>query len=200
MNERLRKQMDFILEIDKQKEIMRQTYLADGSRKEGDAEHAWHMAVMALLLGEYAKEPVDTLHVVSLVLVHDLVEIDAGDTYAYDSAGNTTKKEREEKAASRIFGILPDDQAEQLRGLWEEFERMDTPESRFANALDKIQPILLNAASNGRSWSEHGVCEGQILRRNCRTPEGAPELWDYAKSLIDAFVEKGIIKKDGFSC
>lgn len=196
MEERIKRQMDFVLEIDKEKEIMRQTYLADGSRREGDAEHAWHLAVMALLLGEYAKEPVDLLHVMSMVLIHDLVEIDAGDTYAYDTAGNATKREREVKAADRIFGLLPEDQRETMRGLWDEFEAMETPEARFANALDKIQPILLNAASGGKAWSAHSVSDQQIYRRNRRTPEGSETLWEYAKELVEQFVKKGVIRRE----
>lgn len=196
MEDRLKKQMDFILEIDKQKEIIRQTYLADGSRKEGDAEHAWHLAVMALLFGEYAEEPVDPLHVMSMVLIHDLVEIDAGDTYAYDVAGNETKRAREVKAAGRIFGLLPEDQRDKLRGLWDEFEAMETPEARFANSLDKIQPILLNVASGGKAWSDHDVSDGQIYGRNRRTAEGSKTLWEYAKGLVERFVEKGVIRRE----
>ena len=165
MDERLKKQLDFLLEIDKSKEVIRQTYLSDGSRKENDAEHSWHLAIMAILLSEYANEDIDVLKTVSMVLIHDLVEIDAGDTYAYDVEGNKTKKEREIRAADRIFKILPKDQADKLRALWEEFERGDTPESRFAAALDKTQPVILTDNQGGKSWMEHGVKKSQISKR-----------------------------------
>ena len=142
--ERLQQQMEFIAEVDKLKKIGRQSYLTDSSRKENDAEHSWHLAMMAIFLSEYAKEEVDVLHVISMVLIHDLVEIDAGDTYAYDTEGNKSKRAREEKAAERIFNILPEDQAKKVRDLWEEFEANETPEANFANALDRVQPIMLN--------------------------------------------------------
>ena len=151
--ERLKQQMDFILEADKSKNIIRQTYLSDGSRKENDAEHSWHLALMCILLSEYANEKIDVLKTTAMVLIHDIVEIDAGDTYAYDTQGNTTKREREVKAADRIFNLLPADQAEKMRALWEEFEAGETPEARFAATLDKIQPVLLTNANNGKSWS-----------------------------------------------
>lgn len=192
--ERLQRQMDFILEADKIKKITRQTYLSDGSRKENDAEHSWHLALMCGLLCEYANEKVDVAKTMLMVLIHDMVEIDAGDTYAYDTTGNATKREREVKAAERIFHILPDDQAKLLRGLWEEFEEAVTPEARFALALDKIQPILLNDASGGKSWREHQVELSQILGRNVKTPEGSGELWEYARGLIDRNVESGNIQ------
>ena len=139
---RLEKQLRFILEADKSKQVFRQTYLSDGTRKENDAEHSWHLALMCALLSEYANEPIDVAKTMIMVLIHDLIEIDAGDTYAYDEAGNATKRERELKAADRIFKLLPDDQAAWLRGLWEEFEEAETPEARFALALDKVQPVL----------------------------------------------------------
>lgn len=149
--DKLEQQMQFLLELDKQKEIERQTYLASGKRKEGDAEHAWHLAVMAFLLADYANEKIDVLKTVKMVLLHDVVEIDAGDTYAYDTAGNQTKRLREEKAADRIYGMLPEKQKQECRALWEEFERGETPEAKFANTLDKVQPVLLNDASGGIS-------------------------------------------------
>lgn len=179
------KQISFIMELDKIKKIARQTYLADGSRKENDAEHSWHLALMAFVLADYANEPIDVLKTVKMVLLHDVVEIDAGDTYAYDVKGYESKREREEKAADRIFGILPDWQQEEYRGLWDEFEAMETPEAKFANMLDKIQPLLLNDASGGKSWTEHGVRVSQVMARNERTHEGSEELWAYAKSLIE---------------
>lgn len=193
---RLEQQLSFIMELDKVKQIMRQTYLADGSRKENDAEHSWHLALMAFVLAEYANEPVDVCKLMKMVMLHDIIEIDAGDTYAYDSAGNASKRQRELQAAERIYRLLPEDQAAQYRALWDEFEAMETPEAKFANTLDKLQPLLLNHASGGLSWREHGVKESQILGRNARTPEGSKELWQYAASLIEENVRKGNIKKD----
>ncbi len=178
--ERLQQQMEFIAEVDKLKKIGRQSYLTDSSRKENDAEHSWHLAMMAVFLSEYAKEDVDVLHVISMVLIHDLVEIDAGDTYAYDAEGNKSKRAREEKAADRIFNILPEDQAQKVRDLWEEFEANETPEANFANALDRVQPIMLNHKSDGKAWAEHGVALTQILSRNVNVKKGAPKLWEYA--------------------
>lgn len=189
--ERLRRQMEFVLELDRQKEIERQTYLADGSRKEGDAEHAWHMAVMAFLLAEYANEEIDVLKAVKMALLHDVVEIDAGDTYAYDRDGNQTKGERERKAADRIYGMLPPGQREECLALWEEFEAMETPEAKFVNTLDKVQPLLLNHASGGKSWKEHHVRPSWVFERNARTNEGSEALWDYARGLIEESIENG---------
>lgn len=189
--ERLKKQMEFIVEVDKVKNIIRQTYLADGNRKENDAEHSWHLALMAVLLKEYSNEEVDLAKVVPMVLIHDLVEIDAGDTYAYDEAGAETKRERETKAADRIFGMLPEDQCKWFRELWEEFEAYETPEAKFAHVLDNCQPLLLNDASNGRSWAEHGVRNSQIYKRNEHTSEGSVEIWEYMKELIDKHIRLG---------
>mgnify|MGYP000188200337 CR=1 FL=1 len=183
--ERLEKQLDFIREIDKEKEIFRQTYLADASRKENDAEHSWHLALMAFVFADYANEKIDVLKTMKMVLLHDVIEIDAGDTYAYDTEGNKTKRERELKAADRIS------QRMEYRGLWDEFEAMETAEAKFANMLDKVQPLLLNNASDGKSWVEHGVRESQVLARNSRTHEGSEKLWAYAKSLIEENVKKG---------
>lgn len=180
--ERLDRQFAFLREIDKEKEITRQNYLASGSRREGDAEHAWHLAIMALLLGEYAPEGIDLLRVVSMVLIHDLVEIDAGDTYVYDAAGVATQRERELAAADRIFALLPEDQGKQMRALWDEFEARETPEAKFARTLDCIQPTMLNDASQGKSWLEHGIHLSQVLRRNQRTGEGSQVVWDYART------------------
>lgn len=189
--ERMEAQLAFLKEIDKEKEIVRQTYLASGNRKEGDAEHAWHMAIMTLLLSEYANEEIDVLKTMSMVLIHDLVEIDAGDTYAYDEQGKTTQREREVAAADRIFGMLPDDQGKKLRALWDEFEARETPEAKFARTMDCIQPLMLNHATNGRSWKEHEVKVSQVMGRNARTAEGSQALWDYAKAtMIDPHVGK----------
>lgn len=178
--ERLKQQMTFIKEIDKIKKIGRQTYLSDASRKENDAEHSWHLAMMVLLLHEYSNVPIDVSRTMAMVLIHDIIEIDAGDTYAYDEKGNQSKRERELKAAERIFHLLPDDQASYVRGLWDEFEEKKTPEAKFANAVDKIQPTMLNDASEGKSWIEHGVHLEQILKRNESTKEGSEELWNFA--------------------
>ena len=191
MMERLEKQMEFILEVDKVKKIVRQTYLSDASRKENDAEHSWHLALMAVLLKEYSNEEVDLAKVIPMVLIHDLVEIDAGDTYAYDEAGAKTKRERETKAADRIFGLLPSDQGTWLRELWEEFEAYETAEAKFAHILDNAQPLLLNDASNGRSWAEHGVHKSQIYKRNEHTSEGSREIWEYMKKLVDKHIQLG---------
>ena len=189
--ERLQKQMEFIVEVDKVKQIIRQTYLADASRKEDDAEHSWHLALMAVLLKEYSNEEIDLAKVIPMVLIHDLVENDAGDTYAYDDAGAETKEDREAKAADRIFGLLPADQGKYFRELWNEFEAYETAEAKFAHVLDNCQPLLLNDASNGRSWAEHGVHKSQIYRRNEHTSEGSVEIWKYMQKLIDKHVELG---------
>lgn len=191
---RLKKQLDFVLELDKLKYIERRSYVADGSRHENDSEHSWHLALMAIILSEYANEPMDLLHVIKMVLIHDVVEIDAGDTYAYDSAGNATKREREEKAADRIFHILPEDQAKEMRDIWEEFEAGVTPEARFANALDRVQPIMLNDITGGRAWREHGVAASQVLNRNENTHLGSEQLWEHVKSLVEKNKELGNLK------
>lgn len=189
--ERLKKQLDFILEVDKVKNIFRQTYLADGNRKENDAEHSWHLALMAVLLKEYSNEEVDLSKVIPMVLAHDLVEIDAGDTYAYDEEGLNTQREREGRAADRIYALLPEDQRKKLRDIWEEFEAGETPEAKFAHTMDNLQPAMLNAVNNGVSWKEHGIAMSQIMKRNAHTAEGSQVLWDYAyenffKKNIDA--------------
>ena len=196
-NERLEKQFDFFREIDKEKFIGRQTYLTDGERKENDAEHAWHMAIMTVLLAEYANEKIDVLKTVMMLLIHDLVEIDAGDTYAYDEEGKKTQREREEKAAKRIFGLLPEEQGGKLMALWEEFEAYETPEANFAHTMDNIQPVMLNDATDGRAWLEHGVHLSQILGRNKKTAEGSRELWQYAyEKMIAPNAAKGRIIED----
>ena len=194
--ERLQKQMEFILEVDKVKEIVRQTYLTDGSRKENDAEHSWHLALMAVLLKEYANEEVDLEKVIPMVLIHDLVEIDAGDTYAYDQAGLATQRARETKAADRIFGMLPEDQGTKFRDIWEEFEAYETAEAKFAHALDNCQPLILNDASGGKSWKEHTVHKSQIYKRNEHTGEGSREIWEYMKQLIEKHIQLGHVLED----
>lgn len=194
--DRLQKQMEFIVEVDKVKKIMRQTYLSDASRKEDDAEHSWHLALMAVLLKEYSNEEVDLTKVIPMVLIHDLVEIDAGDTYAYDDQGLKTQNERENLAANRIFNLLPEDQAKKVLHLWNEFEERRTPEAKFARVMDNFQPVMLNAATDGRMWVENGVHLEKILKRNEKTHEGSEVLWKYMyEHFIIPNVEKGRIKE-----
>lgn len=190
---RLEQQVEFILEIDKLKNIIRQNYIADASRKESDTDHSWHLAIMCFLLEEYANEGIDVLKTMKMVLIHDIIEIDAGDTYAYDKEANNDKIERELLAADRIFNILPEDQARKMRELWDEFEECETIEAKFANALDKVQPALLNDASGGKSWIEHSVEYSQVMKRNERTSEGSEVLWDYIKDILDKNVDNGKI-------
>lgn len=194
--ERLRQQIQFCVEIDKVKNIFRQTYLADGKRKENDAEHSWHIALMAYLLQEHLEEDVDLLKVILMVLIHDLVEIDAGDTYAYDDAGALDKRAREEKAADRIFGLLPADQGAHLRNLWEEFESYETPEAKYAHLLDNFQPLLLNDASEGKSWEEHGVKKAQIYKRNEKIEETSETVWNEMKRVVQKNIESGKIREE----
>jgi putative hydrolase of HD superfamily len=195
--ERIEQQFDFCREIDKEKFITRQTYRSDGKSKENDAEHAWHMAIMTILLSEYANEEIDVLKTVTMLLIHDLVEIDAGDTYAYDETGKLTQRERETAAADRIFAILPDDQAEKFRSLWDEFEEGATAEAKFAHTMDNVQPAMLNAATNGKSWKERGIHISQILNRNKNTAEGSEKLWEYSYShFLKPNVDNGNIKND----
>ena len=170
--ERLRRQRDFILEIDKEKLIQRQTHLSGHGRRENDAEHAWHMAIMAYLLREYANEEIDITRVLIMCLIHDIVEIDAGDTYAYDAEGLKTQKVREERAKERIFSILPDDQRSELIDLFDEFEACETPEAKFAHAMDNLQPLMLNNSNHGGDWREHKVRSGQIYHRQEKTRLG----------------------------
>ena len=194
--ERLEKQIRFIVEIDKVKNIFRQTYLADAGRKENDAEHSWHIALMAYLLQEYAEKPVDVSKVMLMVLIHDLVEIDAGDTYAYDDAGAETKRAREEAAADRIFGLLPEDQGKYFRELWEEFEAYESPEGKYAHLLDNFQPLLLNDASGGLSWQEHQVRKSQIYKRNEKIEETSETIWNCMKEIVQKHIECGHVEED----
>lgn len=194
-NERLEKQLDFIREIDKEKEIFRQTYLADASRKENDAEHAWHMAIMAYLLKEYANEPVDIAKVMLMCLIHDIVEIDAGDTYAYDEEALKTQKAREDAAKKRIFSILPEEQKEELTALFDEFEEFATPESKFAHAMDNLQPLMLNNSNDGGDWRRHEVCAEQVYGRQNKTRLGSEKLYEITKQIIEENIEKGNIKR-----
>lgn len=194
--ERMSRQLEFLMEIDKVKNIFRQTWLADGNRKENDAEHSWHLAVAAFLLKEYAAQEVDVLKVILMVLIHDLVEIDAGDTYAYDAKGAETKRAREEAAAERIFGILPEDQGLYFRELWEEFERYESADAKYAHLLDNFQPLLLNHESGGLSWREHGVKKSQIYKRNEKIEETSPQVWGKMKEIIDQHIQLGDVKDE----
>lgn len=195
--ERLDRQIAFCREIDREKFVGRQTYLTGGERKENDAEHAWHMAVMAVLLSEYANEEIDVLKTVTMLLIHDLVEIDAGDTYAYDEDAKRTQAEREKAAADRIFQILPEDQERHFRGLWEEFEAWETPEAKFAHTMDNFQPMMLAAATDGKGWEERGIRLSQVLGRNKNSSRGSEELWDYARQyFLQPNVEKGRLVDD----
>lgn len=196
MDERLKKQMDFILEIDKEKNILRQTHLSNHGRQENDAEHAWHMAIMAYLLKEYSNEPVDIAKVMLMCLIHDVVEIDAGDTYAYDEEGLKTQKEREEAAKERIYSLLPDDQKQELQAIFDEFEERKSPEARFARALDNFQPLLLNNSNNGGDWKEHHVTAEQVYGRQRRTAEGSERLYEVTDRLIQENIAKGNIRKE----
>jgi putative hydrolase of HD superfamily len=191
---RLERQLAFVLEIDKLKTVLRRTTLIDRSRHENTAEHSWHIALMAVLLAEHAREEVDLPRVVKMLLVHDLVEIDAGDTFCYDPEANLDKAERERAAADRLFALLPGDQGAELRALWEEFETRATPEARFANAVDRAQPMLHNLATEGASWRAHGIRRGQVLERNRPIDDGLPSLWEHLRRMLDEAVEQGILE------
>lgn len=194
MDERLKKQLDFALEIDKEKNILRQTHLSGHGRNENDAEHAWHMAIMAYLLREYSNEPVDITRVMLMCLIHDVVEIDAGDTYAYDEEGKKTQKAREEAAKERIYSLLPEDQKEELAAIFDEFEESKTPESKFAHAMDNLQPLMLNNSNDGGDWREHGVSAKQVYGRQSRTKEGSEKLYEVTDQIIKKHREKGSLK------
>ena len=191
MDERLRRQLDFLLELDKAKSVYRRSYVTAEDRNENDAEHMWHLAMCVLVLAEHASEPIDTLHALKLVLVHDIVEIDAGDVYVYDDAAAATKEALETAAADRIYAILPDDQRDELRSLWEEFEAKETPEARFAGSVDRLAPLLLNHATEGRSWRDHGTTSDRVREVNSRIGLGSETLWAAAQELIDDVVAKG---------
>ncbi len=194
MDERLRKQLDFLLEIDKEKKIYRQTHILGGSRRENDAEHAWHMAIMAFVLQEYANEKIDVLHVMQMVLMHDLVEIYAGDTYAYDEKAKQSQREREVAAADKVFGMLPEDQATEFRAIWEEFEAKETPEARFARMLDNYQPLSLNHANQGGDWRAHNVARSQVEKRNEISHEGSEVMGRVIADIIEENVKKGNLR------
>lgn len=192
--DRLRRQVEFLAEIDKLKHVRRQTILMDKSRKENSAEHSWHIAVMALFLLEHARDrDLDELRILKMLLIHDLVEIDAGDTFCYDIEGMKDKDVREQLAADRLFNLLPPDQARECRALWDEFEASQTPEARFANALDRVQPMLHNYLTEGESWREHSVTKTMVIERNGPIEHGSQVLWDYICGLVDDAVARGML-------
>lgn len=191
----LNKIISFILETDKLKNIYRQTYVTGEDRTENDAEHSFHLALMTSMMSQYSNEPIDVLKTMKMVLVHDVVEIDAGDTYCYDAEASKTKEDRELVAAERLFGILPESIGSEFRELWNEFERRDTPESRFAAVMDRVQPLLLNVATNGRAWKEHGIYIDQVRKRIAPVKDGSVVLWQYLTDLIEDACEKGYLKK-----
>jgi len=193
VSNRLEQQIAFILEIDRLKTVLRQTVLTDQSRRENTAEHSWHLAMMALVLAEHSNEKPDLHRVLKMVLVHDIVEIDAGDTFCYDETGNEDKVEREQRAADRLFSLLPEDQARELRDLWEEFEERESRDARFAAGLDRMHPILLNLATEGYSWRKHGITRDQVVERNSSMAEGSQTLWEHVSALIDEAVASGLI-------
>lgn len=192
ISERLRSQLRFMIEIDRLKTILRRNHTT-AMRRENTAEHCWHITLFALILAEYSNEHVDIGRVLKMLLIHDIVEIDAGDTFVYDTKGAIDKAEREQKAADRIFGILPDDQRDELRALWDEFESRNTPESKFAAALDRLNPMLLNIYSEGKTWRDHSISKQQALSHNKHMAEGSEELWHFAEQLIEFAVENGYL-------
>lgn len=195
MNQRLLQQLDFLVEVDKLKSVYRRSYITDRSRHENDAEHTWHLTMMAILLLEHVdNQQLDILRVLKMLIVHDLVEIDAGDTFAYDEQGHEDKYEREQAAARRLFGMLPDDQREELMTLWEEFEARQSPEAQYAAALDRLQPLIQNYRTEGVSWREHGVMSDKVLARNRHIGDISSELWAYVQSLVADSVNKGYLK------
>ena len=195
MDERIKKQLAFSLEIDKVKNILRQTHLSGHGRRENDAEHSWHMAVMAYLLREHANEQVDIGRVMLICLIHDIVEIDAGDTYAYDTDSQKSQKEREDRAKERIFSLLPEDQKAELVSLFDEFEANETSEAKFAHAMDNLQPLMLNDSNDGADWREHGVSAEQVYRRHSKTRPGSEKLYEISDAILQANIEKGNIKR-----
>lgn len=195
MNDKLKQQLDFILEIDKEKNILRQTHLSGHGRRENDAEHAWHMAIMAYLLKEYSNESVDITKVMIMCLIHDIVEIDAGDTYAYDTEGLKTQKAREDAAKERIFSLLPNAQKEELTALFDEFEEARTAESRFAHVMDNLQPLLLNNSNGGADWREHEVYASQVYGRQQKTRYGSKQLYEITDQILKENIKKGNIKE-----
>lgn len=195
MDDRLKKQLEFVLEIDKEKNIFRQTHISGHGRNENDAEHAWHMAIMAYLLREYSNDPIDITRVMLMCLIHDVVEIDAGDTYAYDTEGKKTQKAREEAAKERLYSMLPDDQKEELMTIFEEFEAGETPEAKFARAMDNLQPLLLNNSNDGGDWRSHEVSADQVYGRQIGTKVGSEKLYEVTDNIIRENIKNGNIKE-----
>lgn len=195
VSDRLARQIAFLVEADRLKTVLRRTSLMDGSRSENSAEHSWHLALAAIVLREYGSPDVDLVRVLEMLVVHDLVEIDAGDTFAYDHEGLATKEERERAAADRIFGLLPADQAAHVRGVWDEFEAHATLEARFANALDRLQPLLQNAQSGGGTWRQPGVTRDAVLQRMAPIARELPGLWSTVTGVIDAFCDAGVLRR-----
>lgn len=193
MSDRLVAQLAFLRELDKVKLILRQSHVEGTDRREDDAQHQWHVAVMALFLAEHAGEPVDVARVVAMLLLHDVVEIDAGDVFVYDDAAKVGKREREEACADRVYGLLPPDQAAWARALWEEFEAKETPEARFAGALDRLQPMLQNLATAGGGWRRHGITADRVLERNRGIDDGSPALWEHAQRLLHDAIASGVL-------
>lgn len=191
----LLQQINFIKEIDKIKYIERKTKLFNSDRRENDAEHSWHLAMMAIVLAEHSDVPIDVLKVLKMVLIHDIVEIDAGDTFIYDTEKNHTNTEEERKAANRIFGMLPKEQADEFISIWEEFERGETSEAKFAKSMDRFEPLLQNVSNNGGTWTEFGVTYNKVYEKKKEIKEGSSSLWSHAENLINQSVEKGILKK-----
>ena len=196
MDERLKKQLAFALEIDKEKNIFRQTHLSGHGRNENDAEHAWHMAIMAYVLREYSNDKIDVAKVMLMCLIHDIVEIDAGDTYAYDAENLKTQTARENAAKERIFSLLPDEQKEELIALFDEFEAFETPESKFAHAMDNLQPLMLNNSNGGADWKEHEVTAQQVYGRQSKTRLGSETLFEVVDSIIQQNIANGQIRED----
>ncbi|MBB2953391.1 HD family hydrolase [Sphingobacterium sp. JUb56] len=192
----LLKQIDFIKEIDKVKYIQRKTKLFNSNRNENDAEHSWHLAMMALILAEHANEPIDVLKVVKMVLIHDIVEIDAGDTFIYDTQKNHVNTDQERLAANRIFGLLPQEQSKEFIAVWEEFEEGLTAEAKFARTMDRLEPLLQNTSNNGGTWKEFDVDYSKVIEKKKIINEGSTTIWKYAEELINESVEKGILRKD----
>lgn len=193
--DRIRKQLDFLIEIDKIKSIFRQTYITGEIRHENDAEHSWHLALMALILSEHFEEDIDVLKVLKLVLIHDIIEVYAGDTYSYDEKANVGKFERELESANKIYGILPREQGDEYKDLWLEFEERRTPEAVFANTLDKIQPVILNYLTEGKAWIEHGIYSDQVINRNKDLLKFTPKLEKLFYEIISSAEEKGYLKR-----
>jgi len=196
MTDRLLAQLDFLRELDKAKNVLRQSHVTGTDRREDDAQHQWHVAVMALLLAEHAAEPVDVGRVVAMLLLHDVVEIDAGDVFVYDEAAQAGKRAAEERAADRLYGLLPPDQGAWARELWEEYEAKATPEARFAASIDRLQPLLQNLMTGGLGWRRNGVAADRVLRLNSSMEQGAPALWEHARALLEQAVDDGVLPRE----